>query len=200
MTLLIRKVNDMATQESKQTSKYDPSWTAFTVTGKEIGDMGICNALAEFCEESFYVNENRVMLQTDDAVRMQSQMKIEFQEKRYTLHRFEQQNVLKDLADQMRQLFPDNRVDFEDNFYFNQYDYSAHGSDKIGWVYIEEDISKKKFHIFQQVSEMLLEDDPDFEYGLGISIPNTQPFDCKHCPENAVVIIVFAKIGHEQLS
>lgn len=140
MVFLIRKMIDMTVLKIKQTKNYDPSWAAFTVTGRGPNDMGICNVLENFCEDEFYVNQNRVMLQANDAKRMEDQQKIAFDEGEYILHRFENQNVLKDLADQMRKKFPKNKVSYEESFFFNQHDYSPNGSDKIGWVYIELDL------------------------------------------------------------
>ncbi|WP_135074921.1 hypothetical protein [Terasakiella sp. SH-1] len=207
----------MTVRETKQTTKYDSSWIAFTITGREWNDMNVCDALEVFCEEGFYVNQNRVMLQENDAERMLDQKKIAFDRKQYILHRFEDQNVLKDLADQMRKKFPKNKVSYEESFYFNLHDSSPYGSDKIGWVYIELDLldgDLKRFNAeakngtpseellekvdnFSRIMKEIPKDSSTFEYGLDLAIPDSPTFDTECCPPNAVVIIVFAKTDYD---
>ncbi|GGF73587.1 hypothetical protein GCM10011332_29550 [Terasakiella brassicae] len=205
------------TLQLKQTKKYDPSWIAFTITGREWDDMRIYNALEDFCEDEFYMNQNRVMLQANDAERIGDQKKVVFGGGKYILHRFENQNVLKDLAAIMSKKFPEFKVSYEDNFYFNQHDSSPYGSDKIGWVYVEIDLLDEDFERFNEEakigspSEELLtkvknyirimkeipKDRSTFEYGLDLAVPDSPTFDTECCPPNAVVIIVFAKTGHD---
>ena len=48
------------------------------------------------------------------------------------------------LVVRMRQHFPNNKVSYENSFYFNQYDISPYESDKIGWVYIEGGVLENK--------------------------------------------------------
>ncbi|MDV7341564.1 hypothetical protein RYZ26_18310 [Terasakiella sp. A23] len=197
----------------KQTTRYDPSWKAFTIMGRKWDDMDICDALEDFCEQEFYVNQNRVMLQVNDAERIGEQKKIAFGGDEYTLHRFENQNVLKDLAEKMRKKFPKNKVSYEESFFFNQHDYSPYGSDKIGWVYIELDLLDEvlerytkeakagiaseelteKMNDFVLIMKEVPNDCSAFEYGVRLAVPDSPAPDTQCCPTNAVAIIVFAK-------
>jgi hypothetical protein len=178
---------------------------------------GFANVLENFCEEGFYLNQNRVMLQANDAERIGDQKKFAFDGDEYILHRFENQNVLKDLADEMRQKFPKNKVSYEENFFFNQHDSSPYGSDKIGWVYVEIDLLDEALERYTKevkagnASEeltkimnnfvLIMKEVPNdcsaFEYGVRLAVPDSPAFDTQCCPANAVAIIVFAKTSHD---